>query len=325
MSDIYTDEIGRMFCKDHRKVHCNICCMSFDIQNKHAEIAAGLRRPPSKAEELANQKVMIERGLAFMANQTNPATRRHMRENVLFHQTELARVERELQDLLNEDEDQLPEYQRAFQEELEKAQSNDVDQRAMAEAFARLNPGKTEFEMGGEETEQIYQKFVAPPPSAQRDAALDPYTCSYCKKISTTKLLACGRCKKQAYCSPECQRPHWKAHKKECKRVEQLTDEETKMMPLTWKQLEEFSNAPGKELEVRFVTDRPGMLRQIAVCKDRVGISKTVAFYNTSKCLPGFVQGKIMVWKNPRFHYFADGTNGARIEESDLINIRIKD
>ena len=67
------------------------------------------------------------------------------------------------------------------------------------------------------------------------------------------------------------------------------------------------------------------MFRQIAVCKDRVGISKTVAFYNERKNLPGFVQGKIMVWKNPRFHYFADGTDGARIEESDLINIRIKD
>ena len=26
----------------------------------------------------------------------------------------------------------------------------------------------------------------------------------------------CGRCKKTVYCSPECQRSHWKAHKAEC-------------------------------------------------------------------------------------------------------------
>ena len=127
--------------------------------------------------------------------------------------------------------------------------------------------------------QNIFIRFVAPPPSSQRDAALDPYTCSYCKKISTTTLMACGRCKKQAYCSKEFQKTHWKAHQKECRRVEQLTHAEEKKMPPTWKQLEEFENAPGEKLEVRFVTERSGISRQVAVCKDRVGISKTVAMY----------------------------------------------
>lgn len=267
---------------------------------------------------------MIERGLAFMMNQ-DPRTRRSMQENIAYHETELARVKRELKDLLESDQGQLSAVEKALGEELEKAQSMDIDQMALAEALSRLNPGKTHFELGGIETEQVYEKFVAPPPSSQRDAALDPYTCSYCKKVSKTKLMACGRCKKQAYCGTECQRPHWKAHKKECVKVEQLTKEEKKKLPLTWKQLEEFGNAPGEELEVRYVTDRPGLFRQIALCKDRVGISKTVAMYNQSKSLPYFVPGKIMIWKNPRFHYFADGTNGARIEETDLVNIRIKD
>ena len=61
------------------------------------------------------------------------------------------------------DQGQLPAVEKALGEELEKAQSKDADQRALAEAFARLNPGKTHFEVGGIETEQLYEQFVAPP------------------------------------------------------------------------------------------------------------------------------------------------------------------
>ena len=75
--------------------------------------------------------------------------------------------------------------------------------------------------------------------------------------------MAFGRCKKQAYCNQECQRPHWKAHKKECVKVEQLAKEETKKMPLTWKLLKEFGNALGEELEVRYVTERPGLFHKL--------------------------------------------------------------
>lgn len=154
MPNIYTDEIGRSFCNAHRKVHCNVCCLSFEELNIHAEIEAGLRRPPTKAEELAKQKVMIERGLAFMMNQ-DPRTRQGMQENIAYHETELARVKRELKDLLESDQGQLSAVEKALGEELEKAQSMDIDQKALAEAFARLNPGKTHFEVGGIETEQV--------------------------------------------------------------------------------------------------------------------------------------------------------------------------
>lgn len=34
------------------------------------------------------------------------------------------------------------------------------------------------------------------------------------------KLLACGRCRAAHYCSAECQRSAWPAHKKECKKKE---------------------------------------------------------------------------------------------------------
>lgn len=33
------------------------------------------------------------------------------------------------------------------------------------------------------------------------------------------QLKICGRCKKQYYCSVECQRTHWVTHKQVCKSV----------------------------------------------------------------------------------------------------------
>lgn len=318
---VYSDEIGRCFCEVHRKDHCNICCMSFIEPNIQVEEQAGLRRPSSKVEELAKSKVMLERGLAYMMEQ-DPQTRRTMQENIDYHESELARVNRELQELQSEGDQHT--IAKAVAEEVEKGESMDADNRALASAFAKLNPGKTEFHVGGEETQKIYDQFVAPPPSSQREQALDPYTCTYCRKNSTTKLMACARCKKQAYCGRDCQKSHWKAHQKECVPVEKLSDAEEKQMPLTWKQLEEFQIAQGERLEVRFMEQEPG-LRQIAVCKDRVGLAKRVAAYTESRRIPGFVPGKVMVWKTPRFHSFADESSGARIEESDLVNIKIKD
>lgn len=44
-----------------------------------------------------------------------------------------------------------------------------------------------------------------------------PHICAYCGKTGE-KLLRCGRCKKVYYCSVNCQRPHWKIHKKVCKK-----------------------------------------------------------------------------------------------------------
>ena len=33
--------------------------------------------------------------------------------------------------------------------------------------------------------------------------------------------MRCSRCKMMYYCNVECQRKHWKKHKKECKRVKE--------------------------------------------------------------------------------------------------------
>lgn len=324
MSDIVVDEIGRTFCKAHRKDQCNICCMSFTLPNEQAEIRAGLRRPKTRAEELAEQKVMLDRGLAFMYQQP-PATRQSMQGNIDYHKKELARVEQEMKALMREP-GQDEQFRKAIVEETDKANATDAENRAMAQAMARENPGQTNLEFGGEQYARLYDKFAAPPPSAARDKALDPYTCSYCQKRSTTTLKCCARCMKQAYCNGDCQRKHWKAHKKTCvpAPVGQVSREEIKKMPLTWKQLEQFGEAPGEILEVRYMSQEPGM-RLIALCKDREGIVKRVACYTNSRDIPGFVPGKVMVWTHPRFRYFMDGSTGARIEESDLQNIKIKD
>ena len=39
----------------------------------------------------------------------------------------------------------------------------------------------------------------------------------------------------------------------------------------------------------------------------------------------GLAAGKVLRWKNPRFHMFMDGSTGARIEEEDLANVTVTD
>ena len=41
-------------------------------------------------------------------------------------------------------------------------------------------------------------------------------SCAACRK-AVPGLLMCGRCKNVRYCSPACQRAHWKEHKADCK------------------------------------------------------------------------------------------------------------
>jgi len=75
-------------------------------------------------------------------------------------------------------------------------------------------------------------------------------------------------------------------------------------------------------LEVRAITDE-SVTRQVFGCKDRDGIVKRIAAYTTSGQIPGLKQGCILRWKNPRFYWFMDGSNGVRIEDEDLSGITI--
>ena len=40
--------------------------------------------------------------------------------------------------------------------------------------------------------------------------------------------------------------------------------------------------------------------------------------------MSGLSTGAVLRWKNPRFHYFMDGSSGARIEDGDVANIQIE-
>ena len=99
MGDVYyTDEIGRCFCKAHRRDSCHKCCFDFVKMNQMTETQAGLRKPPSKIDELIDEQDMLKRGISFMKQQP-PRVQVGMRENLMYHKTELARVKKNIREL----------------------------------------------------------------------------------------------------------------------------------------------------------------------------------------------------------------------------------
>ena len=56
------------------------------------------------------------------------------------------------------------------------------------------------------------------------------------------------------------------------------------------------------------------VMRPVFGCKDRTGVVRRLAVYTSSRSLPGLSTGAVLRWKNPRFHYFMDGSSGARIQ-----------
>lgn len=94
---------------------------------------------------------------------------------------------------------------------------------------------------------------------------------------------------------------------------------------MTWDELAQCRNAPRDAvIKLRFMENEWGPVRLVCRCSDRTGTVRRVAAYTRSRTIPGFNKpGRVMIWRNPRFHYFADGSSGARIEEEDLVNIAI--
>ena len=58
--------------------------------------------------------------------------------------------------------------------------------------------------------------------------------------------------------------------------------------------------------------------------KDHKGDIRRVACY-ADEAPRGLAQGKVLRWRNPHFHWFMDGSKGARIEDEDLPNITVSD
>jgi hypothetical protein len=240
--NMWTDDIGRCYCKAHRREQCHVCCYDFDMLNRQAEINAGIRKPPSEIETLAEQRGMLLKGIKFMDDN------RQLRdpENYTFHLNELKKVEKRLAELKSTGAD-VGSITSALQAAQLKERARDAEMAAITAAWSKENPGKTTMEFGGPETQKLYDQFASAPPSASIDRT-DKLVCGYCGKSSTERLMLCSRCKAVAYCDKECQLAAWKGHKKICKpkTVDGESTEKTKQpkLPLTWEQLEAFGGAP---------------------------------------------------------------------------------
>lgn len=315
MEEIDEDKIGRCFCKKHHRVRCHECCMDFEYPNRLAEEEAGLVKKRSEVEILAEDFVQGMYALKRMEEQTPRPNEECFAESRKWHKV----TEAKLQKLKVQGED----VNTAVKKAVEVEEYREMERIAVMKAWSRQNPGKNEFVFGGAESQKLFEKFAATP-NREGSSRVDLRTCSYCHKISKEELGFCPRCKKCCYCNHKCQKQAWKAHKKVCNKPNGR-DEKVKPARLTWGQLEAFLGEPaiGQTLEVRAILDESN-IRQVMQCKDHNGVMKTVSAYTHSRIIPGLKLGSVLKWKNPRCHLYVDGSTGACIGESDLVNVSIK-
>eukprot|EP00942_MAST-04A_sp_MAST-4A-sp1_P003372 g3372.t1 len=316
------DKYGRCFCKCSHKVVCHSCCVDFTTVNEIAEEEHGLRKKKSKCEELVNQIYTLDAGIKFMKQNGDMSS-----ENYVFHQEQRSKVMLELLRMVETGETTDAEIEVAGNNCRNREMTEKEEKHAMFEAWKKDHPMESTMHYGGAET-QKYADQLKKPPSANLNRA-DSRVCSWCKKFTTKgKFKTCEGCGMAYYCSTKCQEDGWKGHKKDCKKnQENGTKKSKKKLPLTWSQLQAygFGNvAEGKTLEVRMVRDNSIFIRQVVKCIDREGMIMTVACYNDARRIEGLSQGAVLRWKNPRYHVFGDGQTGARIEEADMKNVKVK-
>jgi len=202
----------------------------------------------------------------------------------------------------------------AINETMDKVQ--EAEHRAMAQQHA-AEGGRGPVILGSEASERLYDA-VATNPNQQR--------CAQCGTRSD-KLLTCARCKDAKYCSKECQIEHFPVHKGPCKAKKKTGNANApvpKKMLTSWRELEDLEGdiAEDKILELRIISQPVPFLRHSFEGKDHRNDVHTVAFYS-SRVPPGMALGRVMRWKNPHFHFFINGSKGARIEDEDLDDITI--
>lgn len=212
------------------------------------------------------------------------------------------------------------EVEAAMKKAIDAQVRTETERTALMQAWAKQNPGKTRFDVGGKETQDLYDKVLSKP--VTKITREDNLTCSYCNKSSTVPLQRCSRCKVVTYCGRDCQLAAWKAHRKEC--IPWERNKEPKVSSLTWDQVEAHQGAPveGRFLEVRAILDE-SVTMQVFQFQDREGKIRRVAAYTENGKIPGLKQGSLLRWKNPRFHRFMDGSSGARIEQDDLKDVSV--
>merc|ERR1712167_82592 len=67
-------------------------------------------------------------------------------------------------------------------------------------------------------TEAREQLSATPGYLARLENSRTQVKCQYCGE-SNGKLMRCARCRSVLYCGAQCQRAHWEAHKKHCRKV----------------------------------------------------------------------------------------------------------
>lgn len=288
--------------------------MSFEPMNRMAEESAGLVKKRTEAEKIAEEKAQALyalKGMEQMSPRPAEAVFQQTRDWYNDADAKLKKLEKEGHDVA-----------KAWKKAVDAQERQQLENLSIARAWKDLHPDQNVMEFGGAESQMLYEKFAATP-NYSGDGRVDLHTCSYCHKISMEELKFCARCKKVVYCNRACQKNAWKAHKKICNKSD--TDK-VKSARLTWDQLEALEGEPatGQTLEVRAMLDE-SITRQVFRCKDRNGVVRRVAAYTNNGRIQGLVPGAVLQWKNPRFHYFMDGSSGARIEEEDLVNIKISD
>lgn len=308
-----SDEIGRSFCRAHGREVCHDCFTFFSYQNRDAEEEAGLIKKKTPWEAAAEDHVLATTTLSA-AEDLDP----HLRPpEIAVGQARklLAESKKELQRYALLGHDVKSAIRKALQSQAELMS----DACAVVQALRKENSNAS-LEFNGAEFERLREQLASPPKSSSSRGAF--YTCDYCKKSSTVELQICSRCKAVAYCSKTCQTDAWRGHKKRCKPWTKTKD--PKVLPLSWEELEVLKGRPaeGRVLEVRAMWEDESTERQVFNCKDRLGRVRWIEFH-TSREVPNLSQGRIIRWKNPRFHYTQDCYCGARIEDTDLANLTI--
>jgi len=231
------------------------------------------------------------------------------------------------------------EYHAARRSEIQDEYAREAELRATASEFRKENPtGPAVLNVGSADYARLHEKVASKPLSATKaDAYRDnARTCSYCGRSHAAKIKRCSRCQKAAFCDEGCMKAAWKGHKLVCEPAANPGPESqesgsrtgkgssTRRL-LTWGQLEVLGGAPAidQAIEIRAVLDESHFGRQVFGCKDRDGSMRRVAVYTNSRRIPGLEQGCMLRWKHPRYHWFLDGSSGARIEEGDLANITV--
>ena len=234
IAEMWNDEIGRCFCDAHRREKCHECCFDFGFLNRQTEVELGMRKPPTKIEDLAEKHVNLVNDIKLLEDNRKCPNDSIKALEILERQLNALRAaghSMEVNDALT------TAHRKSADDRAEKA--------AILNAWSKQNPGKATMEYGGPEMQRFFEQVAALPPSASIDRA-DKFTCSYCSKSSTEKLLVCSQCRSVAYCNRECQKLAWKGHKKVCTPKEVIGDEKKTKLPLTWEQLEAFGGFPAE-------------------------------------------------------------------------------